>query len=58
MSNIDDKDNIIEDDAFYILYATFMIISVIIFIWLMVSIFNDDIKILDDLSQNEENAEQ
>lgn len=57
MSNIGDKDNTIEDESFYILYATFMIISVIIFIWLIVTIFNDDIKILDELSQNEEQAE-
>jgi ABC-type phosphate transport system permease subunit len=57
MSNIDETKKI-EDEAFYILYTTIAIIAIIIFIWLMVNILNEDIQVLETLSDNEETAEK
>lgn len=54
-----DETKKIEDEAFYILYTTIAIIAVIVFIWLIVNILNDeDIQVLDTLSDNEEAAEK
>jgi hypothetical protein len=59
MSEDKKDDKMKEDEAFYILYTTFAIICIIIFIWLMVSILNDDdATILDNLSDNEDAAEK
>ena len=54
-----DETKKIEDEAFYILYTTIAIIAVIVFIWLIVNILNDEgIQVLDTLSDNEEVAEK
>ena len=58
MSDMDETKKI-EDEAFYILYTTIAIIAVIVFIWLIVNILNDEgIQVLDTLSDNEEVAEK
>ena len=49
------EDLTINDEYISIIYITFFIIVCIIFVWLFFTM-GDDTKILEDLSQNEEDA--
>lgn len=46
----------VNDDHIAIIYITFFIIVCIVLLWLFIIMGDDAAKILDDLSQNEEDA--